>query len=311
MRQFAFRLQPYLSSVYIQKRRALTSEQKQAALQRHREIILATVDYLLSGQAGSIVFDGEDVVAAYYEQQKLQIEKYYKQRRPDRLQQRLVGLTKGLQNRADLRFAGYVKEKTGYGIDIFEDLRNRVDAIVAQKEIRNQKELNDVGALLHFYRQTLSGQEKVDVLNKLVADYSKLMDKPAVSSASPKSKGAYSEVIKKVEKDGIEEVTTRFSTGPGPKHLKEREAVSPDGKRKLRVTQWSDGTCASTYVTIEFPTASGAVYGTNGIRVDINAAWKNNATIVIETKKAYIANTQHKEVRSFDDVITIEYMENE
>jgi len=75
------------------------------------------------------------------------------------------------------------------------------------------------------------------------------------------------------------------------------------------VTQWSDGKHASTYVVIEFPTASGALYGTTGIHPDVKAFWKDNHTIVIETKKDY-EGKRHKEVRSYDDVIAIEYIED-
>lgn len=288
----------------------MTSEEKQIELQRHRDIILATIDYLLSTQAGIIVFDKEDIVADYYEQQKLQIEKYYKQRKLDSLKQRLVSLTKGLQNKGDLNFANYIKEKTGYDIYIFEDLRKRIDVIIAQKEVRNEKELNDIGTMLHFYQQAQADGEVADKLKALLIDYSKRTDEPLTTATSRKREAGYSEVISKVEKSGGEEVTVRISTGPEPKHLEEQEAISPDGKRRLRVTQWSDGKNASTYVVIEFPTASGAVYGTNGIRPDVKASWKENSTVVIETKKDYPANTQYREVRSFDDVITIEYIES-
>ena len=74
--------------------------------------------------------------------------------------------------------------------------------------------------------------------------------------------------------------------------------------------QWSDGKQASTYVAVHFPTANGAVYGTRSIHPDVKARWKDNSTIVIETNKEYEANTEHKQVRSFDDVITIEYIEH-
>ena len=87
-------------------------------------------------------------------------------------------------------------------------------------------------------------------------------------------------------------------------------STSPDGNRRLRVVQWRDGRHASTHVTVEFPTASGAVYGTRGICPDVKAWWKDNATIVIETSKAYTADTQYRQVGSFDDVISIEYIES-
>lgn len=288
----------------------MTSEEKQSELQKHRAILLATMDYLLERLGGSFVYDQYDPATEYYQQQKIQTEKYYKQRRLDRLQQRLASLTKGLQNRADLNFADYIKEKTGYDIDIFDGLRKRIDAIIAQKEIRNQKEINDISTMLHYYHQTSADGEKVDRLKALLTNHSKRSHEPTTSATTRKRKADYSEVISRIEKDGIEEVTVSFSTGPKPKHFEEQEAMSPDRKRRLRVTQWSDGKHTSTYVTIEFPTASGAVYGTSGIRRDVKAWWKNNSTIVIETQKDYTANTQHREVRSFDDVITIEYIEH-
>lgn len=51
------------------------------------------------------------------------------------------------------------------------------------------------------------------------------------------------------------------------------------------------------------------MYGVNGI-YHVNAFWKDNATIVIETKRNYPGYTQYKSVRSFDDIITIEYVES-
>jgi len=280
----------------------LTPEQKQSELQRHRTILLATLDYLQERLGGSIVFDEYAPATEYYQQQKIQTEKYFKQRRLDRLQSRLASLTKGLQNKADLNFASYIKEKTGYDIDVFEALRKSVDVIVAQNEIHSQSELNDIGTMLHLYQETAANGEDVEKLKTLLNDYSK-------STSQTSRKREYFEVISRVEKDGIVEVTVRSSTGPKPKHFEEQEATSPNGKRKLRVVQWGNGKHSSTYVTVEFPAASGLVYGLSGIYPDVKAWWKDNSTIVIETKKEYEANTKNKQVRSFDDIITIDYIE--
>ena len=282
----------------------MTPEQKQTELERHRTILLATLDYLEQHLGGSFVYDQYDPVTEYYQQQKIQTEKYFKQRRLDRLQQRLASLTKGLQYRDALAFTNYIKEKTGYDIDIFEDVRKRVAIIVKQNEIRTQKELNDVGTMLHHFHETSESEEEVEKLKLLLTNYSK-----EKNNSSRKKKNEYSEVISRVEEDGVEKVTVRFSTGPKPKHFEEQEETSPDGKRRLRVVQWSDGKNASTYVAVEFPTASGAVYGLSGICPGVKAWWKDNSTIIIETDKEYTAHSQNREVRSFDDVISIEYVE--
>lgn len=212
----------------------MTPEEKQSELNRYKDLVLATLNYLREQYAGSIVLDQVDHIADYYRQQESQTEKYYKQRKLDRLQKQFRRLTKGIENRTDFNFGSHISRKW---------------------------------------------------------------------------RSEYSEEISKVEKGGVEEVTVRISKGPKPKHLEEQGAISPDGKCRLRVTQWSDGKNASTYVVIEFSTASGAVYGTNGIHPDVKATWKDNSTVVIVTQKNYIANTQHREIRSFDDVITIEYIE--
>ena len=282
----------------------MTPEQKQKELERHRTLLLATLDYLEQHLGGSFVYDQYDPVTEYYQQQKIQTEKYFKQRRLDRLQQRLASLIKGLQNRDALAFTTFIKEQTGYDIDIFKDLRKRVAAIIAQNEIRSQKELNDVGTMLHRFHETSENEEDVEKLKLLLTDYSK-----QENNSPRKKKYEYSEVVRRVERDDIEEMTVRFSSGPKPKHFEEQQAISPDGKRRLRVVQWSDGKYASTYVAVEFPTASGAVYGLSGIYPDVKAWWKDNSTIVIETNREYTAHSQNKEVRSFDDVINIEYEE--
>jgi len=75
----------------------LTPEEKQSELNRHRAILLATLDYLEERLGGSIVYDEYDPFTEYYQQQKVQTEKYFKQDRLDRLQHRLASLTKGLR----------------------------------------------------------------------------------------------------------------------------------------------------------------------------------------------------------------------
>jgi len=56
----------------------LTREEKQFELNRHRDILFATIDYILQQTASEdLLKDQFDVVAGFYEQQKQQIEKYF------------------------------------------------------------------------------------------------------------------------------------------------------------------------------------------------------------------------------------------
>ena len=268
-------------------------------------MLLATIDYLQERSGGSFVYDQCDPVTEYHQQQKLLAAKYFKQRRLDRLQQRFKSLTRGLQDSTGLAFASYIKEKTGYEIDIFEDLRKRVAAIIAQNEIRSEKELGDIGTMIRIYHETAPDGEDIGKLSALLTSYVQQEQK-----ASAKRKSRYSEVTSIVEKEGMSIMSVTISTGPKPKHFEEQVIVSPDEKRRLRIVEWDGGKYASTCVTVEFPTASGAVYAINGIQHGIKAWWKDNSTIVIETSKEYKANAKHNQVRSFEDTINIEYIES-
>lgn len=111
------------------------------------------------------------------------------------------------------------------------------------------------------------------------------------------------------EKDGVRHIQIRVSTGPKPDHLEEQEAISPDGKVRLRVVQWAKGESASTYVTLIFPTASGGIYSIEGIREDVRAHWQDNDTIIVETPKGYQPYIRHHEIRSGTHVVHINYVE--
>lgn len=150
----------------------MTAQEKQSELQRYKDILLATLDYLIEQLPTNDNYDELSHVEEYYRQQKLQIEKYYTQRRLDRLQQRLASLTKGLQNSTHLNFANYIKEKTSYNIDIFESLKKRIEIIIKQKEIRSKKEFNDVSVMYFFYQDTATEPDKAEILKSLVIDYS-------------------------------------------------------------------------------------------------------------------------------------------
>jgi hypothetical protein len=151
----------------------LTPEEKLAELKRHRDIILATIDYIVVRIAVGMTHEHVDIIEGHFQQQKHQTEKYYQTRRLDRLQQRLYRLTEYPRRRGDLGFASYIKEKTGYHIDIFENVQSQVYTIIEQNLIRNKKELDDVSIMLDVYKQHPIDQNKLDILKRLVIEFSK------------------------------------------------------------------------------------------------------------------------------------------
>lgn len=152
----------------------MKSEERKAELQRHRDILVATIDYIIEKVASEgLPKDNFEVIAGYYRQQKQQIEKYFEMRRLYMLQQRLNKLTEFPMRRSDLKFSEYIKERTGYNIDIFESLQIRIEQIIKGNQITNKKQLNDIGNILDVYKQQSFDQEKKDALLNLIANYFK------------------------------------------------------------------------------------------------------------------------------------------
>lgn len=284
-----------------------TSDKKDTALQYHRDLLLATIDYLRSRWVGAIILDEEDGFALFFEHQKQQAERHYNERRLDRLEQQLASLIKMAQREADPGFTAWIKEKTGYDLDIFEDLRRSVEVIVAQKEIRNRKELHQVD-LMHDYYQKIPDKKVADELLQLTIDYHNKEE--AAKAASGKKTVQHSQVIKREIIDGEEYVTEIVFFGPKPKLYEEEEVISPDGKRKLRIIREALVKREWTIIEIKFEVAVGVFFQADSIRRDVKASWKDNATILVETAKDCHANTRARQIRRLDEVIKIEYIES-
>src|SRR6187549_815779 len=107
----------------------MTPEQKRSELNQYKEVVLATIDYLEKTD-GSVKFDQLDPNAEYYQHQKQETEKYYTQGKLERLHKKLGELTQWPLMSGDLNFKRYLKEKTGFDIDIFKDLQGRIDKII-------------------------------------------------------------------------------------------------------------------------------------------------------------------------------------
>lgn len=63
----------------------LKRDEKQEQLKRKMTVVSATLDYLIVHYVGEMISDNFDPSKDYYEQQKVQAEKYFKLRRLDRL----------------------------------------------------------------------------------------------------------------------------------------------------------------------------------------------------------------------------------
>lgn len=191
-------------------------------------------------------------------------------------------LIEALKNRVDLEFGSYIKMTTGYNFDLFKVERSKVQSVLANGIIDTEEDSWAVNLMLRVYQTASDDFQTEEVLKKLLSDF---YDREKESNKIFKGKNLHSKVVKKLEKDGIVTETIEFLSHGKLGHFNIREAVSPDGKRKVTITERSDAKYPSTSVTISFDGACGPVYGTNDIYPDVNAFWKDNDTIVMGNKE--------------------------
>lgn len=264
----------------------MTPEEKQLELKRHRDILLATLDYFIDRSA-NIKYDEFDPVE-HFKLLKQQTEEQFQKGRLTRLKQWLRDMTEEPRETGDLSFGRYIKEKTGYDIDIFGNFQKRIDKIIERKKIKTENEYRDVLAMVdNLCQQTPVDEHKIDILNNLLIDF----DDKISGTKTPKSK--------------------RKSSTKNNFFTNQLSAIySPDNKRKLTITESGDENSAVTQILIEFENGGGAgVYATNGINLGIRTYWKDNNAIVIETKKNYLALQKWEQVQSFKDIVKVEYIE--
>ena len=149
----------------------MTREEKTTELIRHRDIILAAIDYIVAAIDWDEIAEHREIINEHYARQKRQTEKYLRDRRLDRLQQKLENLIKGPQGRGDFDFEKYIKQKTGYELDIFEKIRKRTDNILEIGHVRDAKDLHDVAILFIAYGKNPEYQNKLDKLKVLLIAY--------------------------------------------------------------------------------------------------------------------------------------------
>jgi hypothetical protein len=259
---------------------------KKSAVEQHRDILLATIDYLQERTPGRIKFDGLDPDELFYEHMRQDTDMYYKKGRTDGLKRRFRSLVEILRLTGDAHFGEYIKEKTGYGVDIFEDLHERTDKILSQKIIKTEDEYRDAIAMTNLYQQTTGEQKKIDRLNELC---NKFIEKESKRKISGKN-------ITEIVTNSLNLLT---------------ESWSPDNRYKITVAAGDDGTNnTTTKVFIHMGKAAGCVYAVSGNNADITIYWKGNNTVVIETKKEYPVITKHQQAQTFQDIVSIIYIES-
>ena len=149
----------------------LNQENKQAELQKYRDLVLATIDYYLDNKELHIKtadFDSQK----HYEGLKIQTEEHYQKGRLTRLKQWFRDLTEMQVETGDLKFNKYLQDKTKYDIDIFKSYFQRVDKVIEKGKITTDNQFYDINIMVDQLCQTEPvDNEKIEILNRLLREY--------------------------------------------------------------------------------------------------------------------------------------------
>lgn len=149
----------------------LNTIEKQAELEKFRDLVLATLDYYIDNKEMQIKTDDFDSVE-HFKGLKKQTEEHYQKGRLTKLKQWFRDLTEMQIETGDLKFNKYLKDKTKYDIDIFKSYFERIDKIIEKGEITSDNQFYDINAFVDKLKETDPVDLiKIEILNRLLREY--------------------------------------------------------------------------------------------------------------------------------------------
>ena len=277
---------------------------KQAELEKNKSIIDATLDFLLLHYTGVVIYDDEDSDKRHFKSQQAQAEKHFSTNNLTALENQLDKLIKRLQYqpRPDLDFKSYVKERAGYDLDIFAEQRKSFNDVLAKGRIDTEKECNNVCIMIAQLGINEKGIK--ETYEPMLIEFHERQR--AIIEASPELKKQYDEHHEIIEEDG--EQIEIFYSGGKPSHHNRRIVLAPNGKFSVIISETTDDHQSSTSIDIQLENYGCSLYSVDGIHPDINAFWKDNHKIVIETK-GHPSERMYKKIEVDGHLINIEYVE--
>ena len=269
--------------------------------ERNKAILLATLNYLIEYQSGDMVFDDYSPSKQWYLNDLKQTERDIQNSRSQQIKKRLDMHLAMRKHYFDLGLNSYIKEKTGYHIDIFEEFKTQVAPIIAKGTI-NDNDVYKVKNYLKAYSANPEEQDNIYPLKTLLAKREATIKKWISNGDLVFTKGEF--------------ITNSNGKLISPEEHKKfmdswlmYEVMAPNGIHKLSVQISGKGEHALTYVNITLGGGVGGVYGAIGERLPLNVYWKNNHHVVIETSKEYQVSFSYQQVSSYGEVVKIEYAE--
>jgi len=145
----------------------MTVEEKQAELEKYRIILFTIFDYNLEHYTRSMVFDEWDPSADHYLRQKQRTENDFQDGKLDSLKQMFGEQIEHARIYSDSSITAYIKEKTGYDIDINEDVPNYISktntGIISVSEVK----VFTKKIAVQVNKEELTEEEMIDLKNYL------------------------------------------------------------------------------------------------------------------------------------------------
>jgi len=144
---------------------------KGTELIKYRDLVTATLDYLIENNEFRIKTEDFDS-DSHYKKIKEQTTEHFQKGRLSKLKKWFRDLTEIQLETRDLKFNTYLRAKTGQDINILQDFYDRVDILIAKGKITNDNQFYDLNSLVDQLSNAVPvDNERLQMLNKLLADY--------------------------------------------------------------------------------------------------------------------------------------------
>lgn len=274
--------------------------------EKNKVILLATLKYLIENHSIDMVFDDYSPSKQWYLQELKQTELDIQNSRSAQIKKRLERHLLFFRAKFDIGLNKYIKETTPYEIDVFEKYKTDVMPVLKKGKI-DHNDVYLVEKYLKAYSEVAEEKDNIVLLKELLSKHEAYMAE--LLSGEDVITETYHYVVQgkkswTVKGEDYEEFSKELH-----KDWLLAEEIAPNCSYKLQVQFSGKGEYALTYVVITLEGGSGNIYSAKGEKLPINAYWKDNHTVVIETKSTYQYHEKYQKVRSYDEVVKIEYVE--
>lgn len=233
-----------------------------------------------------LVLDGEDYYQKEAAREKQKAQTYFLMGDEEKLKSFRNFSLQTIDNQLRRAINEYVKQKTGFDADVYVDFRQTVDLILRKNEITSHDEELAAEMIKSLHTDSGKSQEEIAVLNALLKKYRKLES----------------------ESYRTETVTPMSATESSfqlPDYIR-----SPDEKFRFYISSSGSTYNESTILQLSLDRVGTTVFSANCAQSDIKAYWKSNDTIMVETNGPVYFTHQYHEVRNYNNVVKIKYIQN-